>query len=70
MKTELTINGGNFILTTPDGVFSATVDIQTGEVLSFEYTQATVPQVAAFANKLKNRYSRFLKTKDIEDFIN
>ncbi|QQO41354.1 hypothetical protein 015DV004_139 [Bacillus phage 015DV004] len=70
MKTELTIDGGNFILTTPDGVFSATVDIQTGEVLSFEYTQATVPQIAAFSTKLKNRYSRFLKTKDIEDFIN
>ncbi|AYJ75990.1 hypothetical protein Goe24_01250 [Bacillus phage vB_BsuM-Goe24] len=70
MKTELTIDGGELTISTVDGVFSATVDIETGEVISFVYTTATVPQIAAFANKVKTRYSKFLRSKDINDFIN
>lgn len=70
MKTEMTIDGGELTISTIDGVFSATIDIETGEVLSFVYTVATVPQVAAFANKVKTRYNKFLHSKDIDDFIN
>ncbi|AYJ75216.1 hypothetical protein BSP36_129 [Bacillus phage BSP36] len=70
MKTELTIDGGNIIVTSIDGTFSATVEVQTGEVLHFEYTEATVPQIATFANKVKTRYNKFLQSKEIDNFIN
>ncbi|QZA69932.1 hypothetical protein 043JT007_146 [Bacillus phage 043JT007] len=66
----MTIDGGELTISTVDGVFSATIDIETGEVISFVYTVATVPQVAAFANKVKARYNKFLRSKDIDDFIN
>ncbi|AYJ75360.1 hypothetical protein BSP21_025 [Bacillus phage BSP21] len=66
----MTIDGGELTISTIDGVFSATIDIETGEVISFVYTVATVPQVAAFANKVKTRYNKFLHSKDIDDFIN
>ncbi|QZA69084.1 hypothetical protein 278BB001_140 [Bacillus phage 278BB001] len=70
MKTEITIDRGELTVSTVDGVFSATVDIETGEVISFVYTTATAAQVAAFANKVKARYNKFLRSKDIDDFIN
>lgn len=69
MKTNMSISGGVMTIETIDNMFSAEIDIQTGEVLHFDFTQANAHQVAAFATKVKSRYNKFLRSKEVLDFI-
>lgn len=69
MKTELEIVDGNMVISTVDGAFSITLDVATGEVIEFNYTEATLQKLSQFINKVKTRYNKFMSSKEAEDFI-
>jgi hypothetical protein len=70
MKTELEVNLGRATISTIDGAFTTTIDIETGEVVELDFVDASINDVARFVSKAKTRYNKFMSSKAIDDFIN
>lgn len=69
MKTDMEIDGGHMTVTSIDERFSVTIDIQTGDVLEFGYTNCNISEMRQFIQKARARYSKFLSSDAIDEFF-
>jgi hypothetical protein len=70
MKTDMeVIDGSVLVIESLEKDLKVVIDIPTGEVLHFEFAEVHMPKFERFVKAARNRYNRFMTSKEAQAFI-
>ncbi|UJH95607.1 hypothetical protein [Bacillus phage vB_BtM_BMBsp2] len=70
MKINEEVYGnGNVEYTSEDGMFSATIEYSTGEILELNYDDTTIHKLYSFISKVKSAYNRLNVKESLNEFV-
>lgn len=69
MHFEMEILNGIMVLETPNEDFKIVIDIQTGEVIHCEFVNVSIQKLNKYVNHAKVRYSKYMNSKALKNFM-
>lgn len=68
MKIEVEVLTGVLVFRAADGL-KAVVDVETGEVIHFDYEQPTIQKMNVFIRKVASYYNKFYIHQEVNEFM-